>query len=105
MHADGECRGARIEAGVCGGDQLVARALTEGPEPKLESVGAGGDSDAVRHAEVRRELGLEAIVLLAEDEPPTLEDARDGAVELLSGSTYSASGIGDRDQHGVARPS
>ena len=74
----------RVAPGVRGGHDFAVGRAFECPQRELERIGSARDGDAVRDAEVRGELGLECVVLRAEDVATALEHALDGCIELTS---------------------
>ena len=73
--------GCRIE-GERGADHLVAATDAHRLEAQHERVGAVGDTERVRHAEVGGGLLLERLDLRAEDEAPGLEHVREAGFQL-----------------------
>ena len=64
------------------GHDLVAGAYVEGGEGELDGVGAVAHRDRLGGAHRRRELALERLHFRTEDEPPGVEDAGEGGVDL-----------------------
>ena len=92
----------RVAPCVRGGHDLAVGGAFERSQRELERIRSAGDADAVRDAEVCGELGLEGVVLGAEDIATALEHARDRGVELASLRGDSSSRIGDGDHRADA---
>ena len=73
--------GGRVE-GERGADHLVAGADLHRVEREHERVGAVGDADRARHAELLGRLGLERLHVRAQDEDARVEHARDPLLDL-----------------------
>ena len=80
----------------------------ERSQRELERIRSAGDSNTVRNAKICGELGLEGVVLGAEDIATALEHARDRSVELASlrgdGSSGSATGINEPTRRSAGIP-
>ena len=95
-----------VETGIADDAHLgVARHL-ECAQRNGQRLGAVGDADAMRAADVRRELRLECRVLLSVDEPAGIQHRRDRGLDggpiLVDGATEVVDGDG-RIDHGGGR--
>ena len=86
---DEDGHGSDADDGLCarderkrGRDDLVARADALGPEAAKDGVAPGRHTDGVRDAELARHLALERLDLVAEDELPGVDQARQTAASM-----------------------
>ena len=78
--------GDGLDAGVEGErhrDDLVARADAEGAQGDRQAVGAVGDADGPRRAEIRRGLILKALDVRPQDHAPAAQHVQHGALDAL----------------------
>ena len=90
-------------AGVRGRDHLVAGADAERPQRELDRVRARRDADRLARAAEGRELLLEGLDARAADEPPLVEDVRDGLRQVVSQLRVLAPQVEKRDAHASAQ--
>jgi hypothetical protein len=83
-------------------DDLVAGADPEAAQQQVQRVEAAADADAVRDAAQRRELVLEGVDLVAEDEATGAHDAVPGRVELVAKLVVGGREV-EEGNHGPAR--
>ena len=80
-----------------GGDDLVPRTHPEGDEAELQRLGAVRHGHRLAGVERRLQLLLERLDLGAEDEPPRIDDAAHGLVELVAQGGDPGLEVDERD--------